>query len=248
MNGDKLFEAMTLVAVVLLFDFFERRRPGHAVDRRWEMPVNLLSIATVIVAGEIWKEFLLKEFTAVDLARLLSPAGLYRLPPVVKMVLGIILADFSLYWVHRGMHWNKLLWRTHAFHHSIEHLWWLSGSRTSVTHLFLFAFPQVFIASSLFRLTPLEAGAVFSFGVAVNVWIHTNLWVNIGPLAWLLITPNYHRIHHGSRGLLRTNLGFVFTIWDRMFGTYADPHAVGKDFAMGFVPTRNRLLRMIIGF
>ena len=88
----------------------------------------------------------------------------------------------------------------------------------------------------------------FSFGVVVNLWIHTNIWVNIGPLENILITPNFHRIHHGAKGLTRNNLAFVFTIWDRMFGTYVSVSSVGKDFSLLPVPTKNRLLRMIIGF
>ena len=87
----------------------------------------------------------------------------------------------------------------------------------------------------------------FSLGVVVNIWIHANIWVNLGPLQEIFITPNYHRVHHGARGLSNKNLGFILTIWDRMFGTYVSPRSVGKDFALGFIPTRERLLRMLVG-
>ncbi len=248
MDRARLFQTFTLIAVVLFFDFLERLRPGHAVNRQQELPLNVLALAIVVIAGEMWKELLLKGGAAFDLVSMFSSSRLQGLPGVMKILLALIFADFCLYWIHRGMHWKGLLWRTHIFHHSIEQLWWLSGSRTSVTHLFLFAVPQVFIAYFLLQMSPWEAGAAFSIGVAVNIWIHANIWVNIGPLAWLLITPNYHRVHHGSRALVRRNLGFIFTIWDRMFGTYTDPRSTGKDFALGFIPTRNRLFRMIVGF
>jgi sterol desaturase/sphingolipid hydroxylase (fatty acid hydroxylase superfamily) len=246
-DKETLYQALTLVAVVLIFDSLERHRPGHSVNRRKDLGLNFLAILVVIIAGEAWQRLILSAFAT---ARLIRPgiSGLPQIPSAAKIFLGLILADFSLYWVHRGMHWSGLLWRTHVFHHSIEELWWLSGSRTSVTHLFLFAVPQVFIAYVLLHLSPREAGMAFSIGVFVNVWIHTNLTVNIGPLQWLFITPNYHRLHHGRRELPRTNLGFIFTIWDRVFGTYADPRSKGKDFALGFVPTANRLFRMIIGY
>jgi sterol desaturase/sphingolipid hydroxylase (fatty acid hydroxylase superfamily) len=133
------------------------------------------------------------------------------------------------------------------FHHSIQELWWLSGSRTSATHLFLFAVPQVFLGYFLLELAPFEAGIAFSAGVVVNIWIHSNIWVDLGLLERVLVTPNYHRIHHGSRGLSSKNLGFILTVWDRMFGTYADPQLVGKDFALGFVSTQKRLFRMLVG-
>ncbi len=242
------FEIPTLIIIVLFLDFLERHRPGHAVDRRQAISLNILALGVVIVAGEMWKEVLITCFNLLDLANLFSPLGTHGLQSAFKIISARVLADFCLYWVHRGMHRTGTMWRTHMFHHSIEHLWWLSGSRTSVTHLFLFAFPQVIIAYYLFGMSAWEAGIAFSFGVVVNIWIHTNLWVSSSPLEWLFITPNYHRVHHGSRGLLQKNLGFVFTVWDRVFGTYADPRSMQKDFALGFVPTQNRLLRMIIGF
>ena len=74
-----------------------------------------------------------------------------------------------------------------------------------------------------------------------------NIRVDLGPLQEIFITPNYHRVHHGARGLSNKNLGFILTIWDRMFGTYVSPQSVGKGFALGFIPARKRLLRMIVG-
>jgi sterol desaturase/sphingolipid hydroxylase (fatty acid hydroxylase superfamily) len=71
--------------------------------------------------------------------------------------------------------------------------------------------------------------------------------VNLGPVEWILITPDYHRIHHGARGYARRNLGFVFTIWDRMFGTYINPQSTGKDYDLFAVATGKRLLRMVVG-
>ena len=242
-----LYQAITLIAVVLIFDLLERGRPGHPVDRKKDLGLNVLAIIVVIVSGEAWQWLILSAFKAADLIGSVA-AGPIGIPGAIKICLGLVLADFSLYWVHRGMHWNGLLWRTHAFHHSIEHLWWLSGSRTSIMHLLLFALPQVLIAYVILRLSPQEAGIAFSVGVFVNIWIHTNLWVDLGPLEWLFITPNYHRVHHGSRGLVRTNLGFIFTVWDRMFGTYTDPRSQERNLSLGFVPTRNRLIRMIVGF
>lgn len=247
MDRERLFQTASLVIIVLFFDFLERRRPGHTVNRQWELPLNVMALLTVIVVGEMWKALLQKGFGALELRELSLPS-LQNLPGGMKIVLALVLADFCLYWVHRGMHGKGLLFRTHVFHHSIAHLWWLSGSRTSITHLFLFAVPQVFIGYFLFQLSPWEAGVAFSGGVVVNIWIHTNIWVNLGPVEWLLITPNYHRVHHGSGALTHRNLGFIFTVWDRLFRTYTDPNSIGRDFALGAVPTQNRLFRMIVGF
>jgi sterol desaturase/sphingolipid hydroxylase (fatty acid hydroxylase superfamily) len=133
------------------------------------------------------------------------------------------------------------------FHHSIPEIWWLAGSRTSLLHLLLFAIPQVFIGNYLLHLTPLGTGIAFSLGIFVNLWIHTNLWVDLGPLEPFLVTPNYHRIHHGGKGLSSRNMGFVLTVWDRLFGTYLSPAEKGNDFPIVPVPVEKQLLRMMIG-
>jgi sterol desaturase/sphingolipid hydroxylase (fatty acid hydroxylase superfamily) len=243
---EQLLQAITLVVVVLFFEFMERLQPGHAADRQKDLPLNLMALLITAAAGEMWKTLLVKGVNTLNPGQITSLALLRGLPGTVKVISGLILADFCLYWVHRAMH-RRTLWRTHMFHHSIQELWWLSGSRTSVTHLFLFAVPQVFLGYFLFQFAPFEAGIAFSAGVVVNIWIHSNIWVDLGPLQRVFITPNYHRIHHGAKGLSSKNLGFILTIWDRMFGTYVDPQLVGRDFALGFVSTQKRLFRMIVG-
>lgn len=241
-----LYEVVTFIAVVLLFDFAERYRPAFPVQRKYELNINVLAMTVVIFAGQQWKNLLRNWFDAFNTGEILSGTYFRILPSAAKILFAIILSDFCLYWVHWAMH-RRMLWRTHSFHHSIGQIWWLSGSRTSLTHLFLFAVPQIFIGYYLLDFSVLEAGITFSFGVIVNLWIHTNLWVNLGPLEWLLITPNYHRIHHGAKGLMNKNLAFVFTVWDRMFGTYVSTETTGRDFPLFPAPTQKRLMRMILG-
>ena len=246
MSEEQVYQLITLSIVVVFFDYLERRRPGFPVDRKRDLSLNAVAILVVILAGEVCKRVAMRGFDAVDLGAALSRNPLPRLPGAAKIFLAIVLTDFSLYWVHRAMH-RPLLWKTHAFHHSIAEIWWLAGSRTSVTHLFLFAVPQIFIGYYLLVLSAWEAGVAYSFAVAVNLWLHTNIWVNIGPLEWLFVTPNYHRVHHGARGLGGKNLGFVISVWDRMFGTYKDPRLLGKEFDIHAVPTDRKLLRMLAG-
>lgn len=244
----ELYQALTLVAAVAVFDFLERRRPGFPVNRRRDLSLNILAIAVVIIVGELWKPLITDGLGAAGLSLGMFPAEIHRMPGILKILLGVILTDFSLYWVHRAMHSSALLWRTHTFHHTIAEIWWLAGSRTSAIHLFLFAVPQIIIGRYILALSPLETGIAYSFAVVVNLWVHTNLWVDLGPLEWLIITPNYHRIHHGATGSGSKNLAFVFTVWDRIFGTYVDPKALGKDFAVFAVSTGKKLAKVIAGF
>ena len=242
----QIFQAAVLLIVVLFFDITERHRPRIKIDRSRNLSLNILALCVVIFAGEAWKTLLKDGLSSLALGSDIAVGYLHRFPSLAKIILGLIIADLCLYWIHRAMH-RRLLWPTHTFHHSIEELWWLSGSRTSLTHLLLFAVPQVFIADYVFRLSASETAIAFSVGIIVNIWIHTNLNVDLGRFEWLLITPNYHRVHHGAKGLSNMNLGFVLTIWDRMFGTYVDPRALETDFSLGVISTRKGLLRMFAG-
>ena len=237
----------TLVAAILIFNALEQLRPGFPIDKRRDLPLNLVSILIVIFAGEYIKQLVNSGYGALSFHKVFAQNPLTSLPVWVKMLLAVVLTDFSLYWVHRFMH-RPWLWPTHSYHHSIAEIWWMAGSRTSLTHLFLFTLPQIFIGYYLLRLEPWQLGVTLSFGIVMNLWLHTNVWVDLGIFAWLFITPNYHRIHHVSKGHINDNLGFVFTVWDRMFGTYADPKVIGKDFPIFAVPVKKKLLRMIIGF
>jgi len=243
-----LYQAITLVAAVGILDAMERRRPRFPVDRKYKLGLNLAALAVVALAGELWKPVIMKAFDAVNLSALLANAALRGLPGAAKILLGLAAADFALYWVHRGMHSIHFLWLTHVFHHSIDQLWWLSGARTSVTHLLLFAAPQALIGYYIFGFNAAQAGVAYSAGVVVNIWIHTNISVNLGPLEWLFITPDFHRLHHGAGGYMKKNLAFILTIWDRLFDTYIDPRIVGDNYKLAAIPTEGRLLRMITGF
>jgi putative oxidoreductase len=45
---------------------------------------------------------------------------------------------------------------------------------------------------------------------------HSNTNLSYGPLNRILVSPNYHRIHHRLEGRQDVNLGFALTIWDQL--------------------------------
>lgn len=241
-----ILQFVTFITLVLFFNYREKRTPGFEVNKRRDLIINIASMALVVIGGEYVKLLVHAGYDSVNLGAAMQGNRFSLLPEAAKILLGIVLTDFSLYWVHRAIH-HPLLWRTHMFHHSIPEIWWLAGSRTSLFHLLLFAIPQVFIGYYLLHFSPLGTGIALSISIFVNLWIHTNLWVNLGPLEPFLVTPNYHRIHHGGQGLSSRNMGFVLTVWDRLFGTYLSLAETGKNFPIAPVPVEKRLLRMMIG-
>ena len=59
-----------------------------------------------------------------------------------------------------------------------------------------------------------------------NILAHTALRLPSRPgraLGWIFITPNLHHVHHHFQlPYTNRNYGDVFSIWDRLFGTFTE--------------------------
>jgi len=67
---------------------------------------------------------------------------------------------------------------------------------------------------------PVEAVALpGSLFYAWGMFIHSNLSLNMREIEPILITPRLHRVHHDP-DTTGKNLGTLFTIWDRLRGTF----------------------------
>ena len=244
------YEIAAFFLLVAVFEIWERLRPARRIDRWAEFKLDVLSFAFALTVNRLCT------YSVTHAAKAMSPAflvdwvhALQALPSALKIVVGIFMVDFVIYWIHRAQHTTNLLWRTHAWHHSVQHMYWFSGFRTSFFHSFLYNIPQTVIPIWFLALSPLEAGIGYSIGLLIQFWEHTNINVNIGPLKWIIITPEYHRVHHSATDHSKMNLGTTFSIWDRMFGTYVDPTTMPKDFPLGLgeeIPTK-RIPRMLVG-
>jgi sterol desaturase/sphingolipid hydroxylase (fatty acid hydroxylase superfamily) len=243
------YQTVAFFGLVIVFEVLERVRPAHEVDRWKDLKIDVLSFALALGLNRICK------LLVGDLIATWTPpaivAGFARLhawPGAVRIALAIVVVDFIIYWIHRAQHRFDALWRTHAWHHSIEQLYWFSGFRTSFLHSFLYAIPATSVSTLVFNLGPLEAGIGYSIGLLIQFWEHTNIRVNVGPLRWIIITPDYHRVHHSTRHN-RSNYGTAFSVWDRMFGTYTDPAKVPPNEPLGLgEPVEERKIpRMLIG-
>jgi sterol desaturase/sphingolipid hydroxylase (fatty acid hydroxylase superfamily) len=73
--------------------------------------------------------------------------------------------------------------------------------------------------------------------------------LSFGPLNWLIVTPDYHRIHHSATLHRGKNLAGTFRIWDMMFGTYVDPATVKEEFLLGLGEQvdKKQIARMMAG-
>jgi sterol desaturase/sphingolipid hydroxylase (fatty acid hydroxylase superfamily) len=243
-------EIAAFLGLVLLFEASERSGPARAVDRRAHLRTDLLSFALAVAMNRAATRTVTAAIGSAGTAGGGGAlAAVQALPGAVRILLALVLVDFILYWVHRAQHRFEPLWRTHAWHHTVEQLYWFSGFRTSFLHSFLYNVPQAAVPMLVFRLSPLQTGAAYAIGLFVQFWEHTNLRVTLGPLRRWVVTPPYHRIHHAAKAHRGMNLAPIFPVWDRLFGTYVDPLAVPSSFELGLgegVEPR-RAPRMLLG-
>ncbi|MFZ4715815.1 MAG: sterol desaturase family protein [Bacteriovoracaceae bacterium] len=174
---------------------------------------------------------------------------LTTLPAFTKIILATVLTDFLNYWIHYGMHRWNWLWKTHLHHHRITELYWFSGLRSSFSHIFLFILSRVTVGVLLFQLSSDQLLIYFAIGMLGSFYQHTNSRLNSSLLEWIFITPRVHRLHHSIKGRRIKNLGTIFSIWDRIFGTYLDPSGEEKTYQLGIPSSENKWSwKEIIGF
>src|SRR5262245_11329550 len=230
-----------------LFALGERWRPLRRVDPRPGRDLDILGFAVTYGSGGLF----LALFTEVAGRIGPDPLGLGALPAVVGIPLFFLVTDFLRYWAHWAMHAERL-WAVHRFHHSVRELYWFSGNRDTAVHTALLIVPSAIFAW-LMAMPP----AVALFNLLLQIlWNHV-MHCNIALPARLsraietvLVTPRLHELHHSLLPALRDrNFGSVFSIWDRLFGTFVAPDSVDRErLAFGLEPQDHTPpLRMVLG-
>jgi len=153
-------------------------------------------------------------------------------PLWAELLLCILLLDFiGMYCSHYLLHKFKWLWKFHMVHHSDTHVDVTTGTRHHPGDWFIrevFALVAVIITGA-----PVAFYFFFRFCNVVFTYLtHANInmpaWLE-KPLSWIFVTPNVHKFHHHfERPWTDTNFGNIFSIWDRIFGTfvYDDVHKI----------------------
>jgi sterol desaturase/sphingolipid hydroxylase (fatty acid hydroxylase superfamily) len=148
---------------------------------------------------------------------------------IASWVTAFLAADLCYYWYHRAGHRVAALWSIHGVHHQTEEMNvtvamrhpWLSDTYSA---LFYVPMPVLGISAPRFFI----AISIISF---YALTIHSRTFNR--PSLYIFTTPATHVLHHARNPrYLGKNLGAMFTLWDRLFGTYveldpADPPVLG---------------------
>lgn len=141
------------------------------------------------------------------------------LPLGWKVAVSLLLFDFLQWLHHRVRHKVTAFWHFHVIHHSQRQLNLFTDLRVHFVE-YLVARVIEFVPMLMFGLTPF---AIMGVGLATSWYtrlIHANVRTNFGPLGHLVVSPQYHRVHHSIEPQhTDRNFGVILTVWDRMFGT-----------------------------
>lgn len=147
---------------------------------------------------------------------------LVDLPQVALAVIAFVVSDF-LNWLHHLVrHKVPAFWIFHAVHHSQREMNIFTDDRV---HPFdrLIAMPIAMVPMLMLQLDAILVPWVLIAQMLYTHAYHGNLRTDYGPLRYLFVTPQSHRVHHSwEPEHADTNFGVVFCIWDRIFGTHVD--------------------------
>lgn len=158
------------------------------------------------------------------------PEG-FTLP--INILLVFLIADLGRYIQHFLHHRYDFLWKFHVLHHATETLWAIKSSRSNIFERIL---QQVALYGPLtFLGAPVEAITFFvAFNSLLGPYSHSNGDFRLGPLNYIFMGPEVHRIHHAKFPESRnSNYGSAIVLWDILFRTYSSANSKPRLFEVG---------------
>jgi len=140
-------------------------------------------------------------------------------PGWLRFAVGVLLLDLLMWGQHVVNHKFGVLWELHTVHHSQRTLNFFTDFRY---HVLEYVVRQTFLVIP-FLVLRVDPPKIVWLALVLGWYTrfyHGNIRTNLGPLRYLLVTPQSHRIHHSIEPRHRdTNFGSIFCIWDQVFGT-----------------------------
>lgn len=205
-----------LEGVVPLFRF-EYRKWKHA------LPNFFFTLTTILVNFSL--AFLLLQTSDWVVAQ--EFGILYWIPNLplwAFILLGVMLLDLiGAYLAHWAEHKIKPLWMIHLVHHTDHHV----DTTTANRHHPLESFIRFFFTLAGVAIIGAPIGIIMlyqSLSVVATQFGHANIRLpkTIDNLISLVfVSPDMHKVHHHYvLPYTDSNYGNIFSLWDRLFGTY----------------------------
>ena len=211
----QIVPASLICVVTLAFFAVERVRPGRELPhvRGWCMRaalMNIMQLTLIGVGGLIWNEY----FREHALFR----SGYWQ-NPVAEGATYWLVGTFVFYWWHRLRHASGFWLLFHQVHHSPSRIEVLTSFYKHPIEIAADSVITGFLIYFVFGGSALAGAWTSFFGAAGEYFYHSNMrtphWLGL-----FVQRPEHHSIHH-QPGVHNINFGDL-TIWDRLFGTFAD--------------------------
>ena len=143
---------------------------------------------------------------------------------VATIIISALVMDFFAGWMsHIIEHKIPLFWRFHIIHHADNNVDVTTGLRHHPLESVwrgVFFFIGIIVSGA-----PMYAVMIYqTVLVLITGFTHANInlpgWLDKG-LSYVLVSPNMHKVHHHwKQPYTDSNYGAVFSIWDRLLGTF----------------------------
>ncbi|HEX5506968.1 MAG TPA: sterol desaturase family protein [Pseudolabrys sp.] len=222
-----LIDFKAILIVALIFIPLERMLPLHpdqrVFRRHWQNDLVYLFLNGVAIHLGLLA-IIAAAMAAIEVIVPDAVGKTVRLQPIwLQAIEVVVIADTGFYIAHRLFHAVPFLWRFHVIHHSIEEMDWLAAHRVH---------PVDQVLTKTASLLPLfvlgfSDAAILIFAFIYqwqSVLIHSNTRIGLGPLKWIVASPEFHHWHHANeRDALNKNFAGQFSFIDALGGTLFMP-------------------------
>ncbi|RKS90492.1 sterol desaturase/sphingolipid hydroxylase (fatty acid hydroxylase superfamily) [Flavobacterium limicola] len=218
--------SLILVGGITIFWLLENAFPlFNFTYKKWQHAgINIFMTFTTIVVNFCLAFILLKtaDWTIANNFGILQ--WLPEMSLWIYAFIGLLLLDLiGAYLVHLVEHKTKVLWRFHLIHHTDT---WIDTTTANRHHpgesviRFTFTALGVLIIGSPMWLVFLYQ----TLSVVATQFNHANISLPKKVdtiLSYFIVSPDMHKVHHHYvLPYTDSNYGNIFSIWDRLFGTF----------------------------
>ncbi|GIQ58216.1 sterol desaturase [Flavobacterium collinsii] len=220
--------SLILMGGITFFWLIENTFPlFHLQYRKWQHArINFFLTFTTIVVNFVLAFILIKtaNWTTENDFGLLQ--WLPALPLWLYTIIGLLLLDLiGAYLAHYVQHRFKILWRFHLVHHTDTWIDTTSANRhhpgESIIRFVFTTLGVLIIGSPMWMVFLYQTLSVISTQFThANIALPQKLDVF---LSYFIVSPNMHKVHHHYvLPYTDSNYGNIFSVWDRLFGTFTN--------------------------
>lgn len=221
-----LHRGLILAGGIALFWLIESAVPFFKFQyNKWHhASINIFFTLTTIVINFALAFILIKTAEYVTQNQFGILNWLPSMNIVIYTIVGLLLMDFfGAYLAHLVEHKVKFLWRFHLIHHTDTYIDTTSGNRhhpgESVIRFAFTTLGVLVVGAPMWMVFMYQ-----TLSVVATQLTHANICLPKKldkAISYFLVSPDMHKIHHHYQlPYTDSNYGNIFSVWDRIFGTY----------------------------